>query len=206
MPMYKKWSDMILDNKKPFEFRNKIGREFHIDDTIYLYESSKNGGCQKVVGQANISSINKIKHTDCDTVLFLEYFLNDVLKNPEYAKQWNKTKNVDLPEYGAYMKLSNIFCDDYLKALKDNNARTFVYNRDFFKRKKLSSEIANAADEWLYSIGYYNSLGQTTYDYAIGLYNTKRYILPLDLDNFENNKGEIITQAPQSWCYCTKRC
>ncbi len=206
MPLYKKWSDMILNKEKPFEFRSKIGRNFYAGDTIYLYESSKNNGCQKIVGEVRIKNISKIEHTGCDTAIFIEYYLKNILKNDYYVKQWQSVKRLQLDGYNDYIKLSNIFCIDFLKALKNNNTRNFVYDREFLKRKKLSEEVANAADEWLYKIGYYNSYGQTTYDYALELYDIKRYNQPLELENFENNKGEIITQAPQSWCYCKKRC
>ena len=201
MPLYNKWINMIFSGEKTLEFRSRIGKDFKPGTIIYLYESAKNGGCKKVVGQCTIKDIKKIEHSKCDTVFFMAYFLNNILKNKYYLDKWKEVYAFKLDNYDDRIKLSNILCLDYLQALQ--NGEKFEYTSDALKRKDVSAQISNDCDEWLYKIGYWNAWGETNYNYAIELCDVIKYEKPISLQEFTNN-GKIIERAPQSWCYCAK--
>ena len=200
MSVRKHWIDMIKDGSKKLEFRNRIGKEFKIGNTIYFYESGKDGK-KKITCSAKIKSITKIEHQKCDTVLFVDYYLKNVIKNEFYLKEWEKTKEIDLPGYSSFIKLSNMFCSDYIKLLSEGKRDEYEYDTENLKKKDLSNKISDDIDNWLYNIGYWNSLGETNYNYAIELCDVEE--VDLNLSDFTCN-GKVISRPPQSYLYCEK--
>ena len=57
MSIHKEWVDKILSGKKPFEFRKKLPKNFSAGDKIYIYETSKQNGLQKVIGECKVKHI-----------------------------------------------------------------------------------------------------------------------------------------------------
>lgn len=202
MPIYNIWNEKIFNKTKPLEFRSRIGKNFEKGSIVYIYESARYNGCKKVVGQFEIANIVKIQHEICDTVYFMNYYLKNILKDESIFKLWNTTKELRLKHYNDVLKLQYFLVPEIL--LKIDNNEVISYDENIENSIKLSKEISNACNEWLYDIGYYNNFGETNYNYYIEIANPILYNKKLELTDFLCN-DKTITKAPQSWCYCQKK-
>ena len=200
MSVRKHWIDLIKSGEKTLEFRTRIGKEYKVGSTIYMYESGQDGA-KKITCSAKIKSITQIQHQKCDTVLFVDYYLENVLKNEDYLKEWQKTKEIELKNYNNLIKLMNMFCSDYIKLLSEDRKNEYEYTPENIERQDLSDKISTDIDNWLCKIGYYNDEGETNYNYAIELCDVKS--VEYELSDFTCN-GKVVTRPPQSYLYCEK--
>lgn len=211
MSMYNVWCNKILDGSKPIEFRNNIGKNFNIGETIYLYESGKNNGQKKIVGEVKIKDIKSIPKSKVGTYGMIEYYANNIITDKKLRDTIMYAYNYDLPNYDKNYRLDWMFLPWVLDELKTKDKLPDLFGmpqaerNDFFKKQKKAQQIQEECDDWLRSIGYYNEYDETFYKNYIVLENPIKYSTPLELSDFKNLAGEDIKRAPQSWCYAIKK-
>ena len=81
------FSNEIYDGNKPLELRKKIGKNFVINNKIYIYSSSPE---KKITGHAVIKKIDKmtvlqIKHNVIQLACITENDFNEYYKGHEYG-------------------------------------------------------------------------------------------------------------------------
>lgn len=211
MSMYNIWCNKILDGSKTVEFRNNIGKNFNIGETIYLYESGKNNGQKKIVGEVKIKDIKPIPKSKVGTYGMIEYYANNIITDKNLRDTIMYAYNYDLPNYDKSYRLDWMFLPWVLDELKAKNKLPDLFEmsqaerNDFFKKQKMARQIQEECDDWLRSIGYYNEYDETFYKNYIVLENPIKYSTPLELSDFKNLAGKDIKRAPQSWCYAIKK-
>src|SRR5574344_406758 len=109
MSMYNVWANKILNGTKPIEFRNNIGKNFAIGETIYVYESGKNKRQKKVVGEVKIKDIQSIKQSKVGCYGLLLYYVKNILKDNDIVDAMQKMYDIELPHYNPAIKLCYIF-------------------------------------------------------------------------------------------------
>lgn len=210
MSLYNIWCDKILDGTKPLEFRNNIGKQFKIGETIYLYETSKNKGRKMVVGEVKIKDIKPIPKSRVGCYGLLPYYAQHIVKDEETKSAIMFAYNFELPNYDGIFKMKWMFLPESLKKFKETGKLPDYIRmdndefNDYEKKSFKAQLVMEDCDEWLKSIGYYNELDETNYKNYIELENPIRYSKPIPLENFRNLQGNKITRAPQSWCYVQK--
>ena len=60
LAIHSKWIEMIFNEEKGLEFRNKIISTIKPETKIFFYETKKENGIGKVVGEAIITNVEKI--------------------------------------------------------------------------------------------------------------------------------------------------
>lgn len=207
MSLYNVWCNKILDGSKPLEFRNNIGKDFKVGDKIYLYETSKNNGRKKVVGEVIIKDIVKLQKSKMGFYNFLGYYVKNILKDKDLYKKVETVYEYDLPNYDAGYKFYWLFLPEVLDELKTHNKLPDYFDmtpeeaKRFQQLQKKAQKLIEDCDDWLRSIGYYNEYEESFYKNYIEVTNPIKYTTPLELSDFKNLKGSPITRAPQSWCY-----
>ena len=207
MSIRKPWTDMILNGSKTLEFRNNIGNNFETGSIVYVYESKSNKGLGKVVGEFKIKEIVNISKSKAGAYPFLLYYAENILKDKESVKAIEKIYDIELNNYDDSFKLYYIFNPEALEMIEktDKSIDFLSMTKDEYSKYKEKEEksmkIWKDCDEWLKYIGFYNDYGESNYKNYIEIYNYVKYDKPLELNNFKNQKGEIISRAPQSWCY-----
>lgn len=206
MSLHNVWCDKILDGSKTLEFRNNIGKNFKIGDTVYLYETSKNKGRKLVVGQFKIKDIKKIQNTKIKSYSILPYYAKNIVKDKEIKNAILNIFDSDIVG-NEEIKISLMFCPEYLNDFKrtnklpDVNILTKEESKKYFENLNKAKMVLKNCDEWLLSIGYYNGNYETNYKNYIEISEPIRYEKPLKLENFKNLNDEKIKRAPQSWFY-----
>lgn len=207
MSLHNIWCDKILDGSKTLEFRNNIGKQFKIGDTIYLYETSKNKGRQVIVGEVKIKDIQPIPRSKVGCYGLLPYYAQHIVEDKEISDAIMFAYNFDLPNYDGIFKMKWMFLPEALKKFKETGhlpdyIRMKEDEFEEYQQKSFKAQLVmEHCDEWLSSIGYYNECDETNYRNYIEVEDPIRYKTPLKLEDFKNLKGEKITKAPQSWCY-----
>ena len=209
MSLHKKWADKIFDGSKILEFRKRIGKNFKAGDIVYIYETSKNGGCKKVVGYFNIKTIVKIDQSSgCGTYDLLPYYCKNILKDEAVFEEVMKAYNIELPNYKDSIKLSYIYNVNFLEFLRDTNEFPFLLNlskkeqKAYYAGQEKTKKLIDSCEEWLRDIGYYNEFDETYYNYYLEIENVNKFDEPKELSDFMNQNNLPINVAPQSWCYC----
>ena len=207
MSLYNVWCNKILDGSKPLEFRNNIGKDFKVGEKIYLYETSKNNGRKKVVGEVIIKDIVKLQKSKMGFYNFLGYYVKNILKDKDLYKKVETVYEYDLPNYDAGYKFYWLFLPEVLDELKTHNKLPDYFDmtpeeaKRFRQLQEKAQKLIENCDDWLRSIGYYNEYEESFYKNYIEVTNPIKYTTPLELSDFKNLKGSPITRAPQSWCY-----
>lgn len=211
MSLYNIWCDKILDGSKPLEFRNNIGKQFKPGEIIYLYETSKNNGRKKVVGEVKIKDIKEIPKSKCGCYGFLPYFAENIIADKEIKDAIMYAYNFDLPNYDGIFKMKWMFLPKHLEHFKETGEfpNFFLMEEeeldDYEKKSSAAQSVLEECDNWLDSMGYYNEFYESYYKNYIEVETPIRYTTPLNLEDFVNLKDEKITKAPQSWCYVKER-
>lgn len=215
--LYKLWTDMILSGQKPLEFRTKLPKELKPGTKIYLYETRKHGGAGAVVGECTVSDIIPVlseegKWPICGNYPFLEFFCENVLNDAVMAEHIRmcKTEFKGKPENYRYGYLTKyMFSPESLDSLRETGHPIDIMQLTIPQRDKILKDFAVAeklelaCDDWLTSIGFYNSCGETNYRFGLVLANPIRYANPKPISDFTNTKGERIEAPPQSYCYAS---
>ena len=216
--LHKIWCDQIFNGKKPIEFRTKLPKNLKKDTVIYLYETSKNDGCQKIVGECAVDYVINVLSDEGEwpfvgCVPFLEYYFRNVNKNDAVADKYkevlSKHKNLKNYKYGYILKYA--FCEDELSHINKTGElidtfkiTDYNYLQKLFKEYEISEKYMKEVDEWLKKIGFYNNYDETNYKYGIVLKNIKKYKTPLPLSAFKDKNGNIIQKPPQSYMYAKR--
>lgn len=207
MSLYNIWIEKILNNEKPLEFRNNIGKNFKKGEKIYLYETSKNKGRKMVVGEVLIKDIQEIKFSKIGSYGLIKYYAQNILKDKKVVESIEEIYKFDLPNYDPSYKLYYLFQPDVLQLIKDTDKLPELMKmsteeyREYDNLQKKAISIIKGCDKWLNNIGYYNQYGETFYKNYIELEKPIRYKTPIPLSKFKNLNGDTIKRAPQSWCY-----
>lgn len=209
MSLHKIWVDKILDGTKILEFRKSIGKDFNIGSTVYIYETAKNGGLQKVVGQFTIKDIVKLDgKSKVATFDLLPYYCKNVIKENDTLSVVNKAFSIELPNYNNSIKLSYIYNINFLESLRDTGSFPDLLKmseleiKQYYSNQEKSKSLVSACDKWLTDIGFYNEYGESNYKYYIEIKDVVKFKKPLILTCFIGRNGKVIERAPQSWCYC----
>lgn len=206
MSLYNVWCDKLLDGTKTVEFRNNIGKDFKPGDTILLYESARNKGCKKIVGEVKIKSIGTIKRSRMGAYGMMEYYLENIKKDKDALKAFRYATSLDIKNYDGPFVASLMFCNDQLKDLVEkgkaeitslSNSKYEVYTQN----RERAEQLLKECDEWLHTIGYYNKRDETRYKAYIEVKSPKRYKKPKELSSIKDLNGKVIEKAPQSWQY-----
>lgn len=207
MSIHNVWCEKILNGTKTLEFRNNIGKNFSIGDTIYIYETFRNNGRKMVVGEVKIKDIKEIPKSRCGCYGLLPYYAQHIVTDKEIKKAIIDTYNIDLPNYDGIFKMKWMFLPKYLEKFKaTGHLPDFMLMKDEefkeYEEKSFKAQLVmEACDDWLRDIGYYNECDESYYKKYIEIELPLRYETPIPVENFKNLKGEKITKAPQSWCY-----
>ena len=214
--LHKKWSNKIFDLTKPIEFRTKLPKDLKQNTKIYIYETSKNDGCQKVIGECRVDYIINVlspegKWPFVGCCPFLEYYFYNIKKDFETARVYenvrkrfeNKSTNY---KYGYVFQYA--FSEENLKSIEETGSAIDTFTiLNFNEVKKLLDDIdisdkhMKEVDNWLTSIGFYDEYDETNYRYGIVLIYVVKYNTPLSLDNFVNKDGQTVVRPPQSYMY-----
>lgn len=222
--LYKHWTNMILDNQKPIEFRTKLPKNLQIGSKIYLYETKKHGGYGAVVGECTVESIIPMLREDGAWPIvgcypFIEYYLRNVKKDIATADYVHKIQEEFRchPNYRYGFITSYMFSEDELNSLRTTGRLLdlFSYNLmnkedekrliKLFDDKDKAQLLEDECDKWLESIGLYDDGGETIYKYGIVLNNVVKYDSPVPINSFVGLNGAAIETAPQSFCYSKKK-
>lgn len=216
LPLYKKWSEMILAGEKPLEFRTRLPKDFEVGTTIYLYETLKNGGCGRVVGECRVNQILNVqnkagKWPTFGAYPFIDYYYEHVACDKEKAEHLRRIKEQfadKFPRYKYGFILQYAFSEDNLNNILQNGEPIDTWKiMDIKKVHKILDdiELGNKAieecDKWLTKIGFYNEMEESYYKYGIELTNIVRYPTPKSLSDFTDRHGMPIKKAPQSFQY-----
>lgn len=222
-----KWTSLIKNNEKCYEFRKKLPKHLNINDKIYIYETGYKNGSKKVIGEAIVKKIIPIAVAETNSRLgcypFLKFFINNIaVFDSEEEKEIVKT-NIDkiyktnITGYYQESMLHFLFLTEHLDNMikKDNPDAINIYNmikkdnqEDFenYRKMKFKAQLLlEQCDNWLNKMGFYYSEGyqddETSWKYAIYFENFKLYSKPKDINQFINSNNKNLTVAPQSWCY-----
>jgi predicted transcriptional regulator len=228
--IHKDYIEKILDKTKPFEFRSVLLKDLEPGSTIYLYETSKNGGCKKIVGEVKVSDIQKLsvnqflynKKVCYGCWDFIDWYARNILKDNQMAEKYTEAKKEEylLPDYKLGYILHFALSEKDMEYIKDNHIPLSLLDYEVFSEivsieernalldnRTKSMDIIEKCNKWLDSMGFYNkdSGENTSWKYAIELKNPIRYKTPLDLEDFISYEEKIISKAPQSFLYAFKK-
>lgn len=210
------WINKIFSGIKTIEFRKSLPKTLKAGDKIYFYETGKNKGRKMIVGECEIDYIINILSKDgewpiCGCYPFLEYYFENIKKDVDIAKQYEKVKKefeykFDNYRYGFVSKYA--FSEENLASLRETGKSIDFWEvKDFEKLNKYFKDLEKGegyekeCDEWLTNIGLYDECGETTYKYGIVLKNITKYNKPKSISEFKDRNGNLIKKAPQSWMY-----
>ena len=219
LPIYKHWCDKILNGTKTIEFRTRLPKHLKQGTIIYLYETAKNGGCKKVVGQCEVDYIIPVLSKDGKWPIygaypFIDYFYKNIKKDNEIAEYYKNLKK-EFDSYRHYRYgfiLGYAFSELELESLRKNKClidltKTFDIDiiNQISKDNGKSHNYIEECDKWLSDIGYYNDSEESYYKFGIVLKNVQRFETPKKLSCFKNIMGETVKNTPQSYMYVVQK-
>lgn len=189
MPIRRPWPDMILSGRKPFEFRNRVGRYWLPGSRSYIYESKGNGGSGMVVGDAVIENIQHIPSGIIGPPRFLlRYWVEHISKDDgKWLPLLDELGGYELPHYKRGTILRYLGRPDLL--------RKAMASGKWVRMDKEGDNPISDCEEWLREIGLINDFGEYCYSHALKLKDTQRYEQAKPLSDFG------MARAPQNWAY-----
>lgn len=206
----KPYTDLIFNGTKPLEFRTRIPTDLEPDDTIFIYESKFKGGAGKVIGEAKLKQSLEIPKERLGMSFLLPYYA-DLFCSKEDQEQIQRFLPIKVSHFNRGLIIDELFNVALTNALLKHGAlvgyKTYKNLKELYPKSKIQQDKAEAlirsCDEWGRTIGYYNKWDVVHWDYALELYDVKKYPVSKDLSEFEGRQGPI-KQAPQSFCYIAK--
>jgi hypothetical protein len=173
-------------------------------DKAYIYEPKKHGGSSKVVGEFTVGEI-----IPCDypfgAYAFIVYFCRNVLKNEDYAEKFERAVKTELPGYKKGYTLKYALDDESMDHIRKYGTPPdicdYLYDKERCAKLDESERVWKWCDEWLRKIGFFNSCGESNYNYAIQILNPVQYRNPKNLSEFTKMDGSLVEKAPQSFVY-----
>lgn len=218
LSMYSHWSQMILDGKKPLEFRTRLPKDFHAGDTVYLYETAKYHGARAVVGECIVDDIIPMLSPDGKYPLygaypFITYWLEHIKGDKAMADKYRELQKeaVAYTNYRYGFILGYAQSDAELQSLRSTGSLLDLWELDpqhaapILRDNEVSKNLIGQCDEWLSTIGLYNDYEETSYRYGIVLKDAKRYNAAVPISAFADQNGNPITRPPQSWMYTLQK-
>lgn len=214
--IYNHWSNMILDGRKPLEFRSKIPSNISVGDTIYIYETTKYKGAGAIVGKCKIKDIINVLRDDgkwptFGCYPFIDFYCEHIRKDSISAKIYRDVKQEFLYNFENYKHgyiIDFAFCNDELEHIRKHGKPielmtipNFEYVQQILKENEKSHTIMKECDEWLTEIGFYNECCESYYKYAFVLDEIEKFDVPIPISNFVDKNNNPINRAPQSWMY-----
>lgn len=206
LPVHKHWIEKIFSGEKIYEFRNYIPKHLKPNDTIYFYETSKNGGVQKVVGECKVKSFRNLTYDGIYPMFgcysFIEDYMEIMEKKPEEAQLFKECKENQLAEFKLGATLCFALSEKAMEDIKNGEYPKYDhYDKTSNEARKLGNLYMEKCDNWLSSIGFYDDGGESTWKYAWCLTDVKKYLTTLELKNFKKINGEFVVKPPQSYIY-----
>ena len=210
MSIHKNFIDKIFSGNKPFDFRNILPKNLSINDKIYFYETSKNNGCRKIVGEACVEEIISLLSPKGEYPIFGAYnfidcFCQKLYPNEDFAEKFKECRQYKIKNYKFGSQLDFALSPDCMEFVKRGEypPTQLLILPKIAGETALANNLICKCDDWLREIGFYNN--DTSYwKYAIKLCNIQKYESPLSLAAFTDKKGNVIKRPPQSWMYCNK--
>ena len=220
--LHNNWCQKIFKKEKPFEFRNTIPKNTKENDCIYFYETKKNGGKGKIVGEAKIKRIiplrnNKGEWPCLGAYHFIDYFFENIKKQKEIAEKFRQSKKFEgkFENYKFGFIINYALSDLELESIRKTGRPINIWKQypagyknaelvQLLKEHEKINECIAECDNWLSSIGFYDECDERKWKYAFELSEIKEYAFPENLSTFcyfKGNKLERIQRAPQSWKY-----
>ena len=208
--MHRKYTELIFNGIKNLEFRKKVGMDFNTNDTIFIYETKKDGGSGMIVGEVRINKITEIKkYPKLGAYTMLPYFVKK-FGTEEEQRQVKKAMEIHLTNFDESIVLNYIFDNWTLNYMIKNNDVPDWFNvkhplwpnvKEYNSIHQKSAELLDRCDEWSNIIGFYDKYGTSYWKHIIELENPQKYKIPIPITEFKNKTGNNIKRAPQSWCY-----
>ena len=162
--VHRNWIEMILSGIKTIEFRSMLPKDFKSGDKIYLYETSKNGGSKKIVGECEVDYIINVLSKDgkwptFGCYPFLEYYFQNIKNDSYVANQYGKIKSefenkVTKYKHGYVVKYA--FSEENLDSLRKHgevidlwNIANFTVVQKYLKDIEKSDEYSKVVKEYL---------------------------------------------------------
>lgn len=204
--IHKNYVDLIFKKEKPFEFRNILPKQINLGDIIYIYETAKNKGCQKIVGEVSVESIIDLcpnqKYPMYGAWSLIDYYMKYIEKEPLLAQLFKENKQYQLEEYKFGCLLPYALSPYYMDLIKSGKYPDYnSYMTEDNKKVDLANHYMYKCDDWLRKIGFYNYDDKSYWKYAIQIKPITYYDFPKEITTFINQKGEQIQHPPQSWMY-----
>ena len=203
-PIYHIFNNMIFSESKPFEFRTKLPKNLKVGDKILIYEPVKYGGSGMVVGEFTVGDIIK-----CDYVFgacnFIVHFCKNVLNNEEYAQKFERALNAPKTNYKRGSQIKFALDDESMDYIYQNktwpNPEEYVLDKMRLANIDEAEHVWRMCDKWLSEIGFYDSWGDSNYEYALAIANPIKYVTPKRIGEYTKINGQPIIKAPQSFVY-----
>ena len=201
--IHKPFCEQIFTGVKPLEFRNNLPKALFPGDKVFVYETYAVGGSKKVVGEFQVKSILKSSlKSRVGTYNYLDYYTENILRDEDATKRVRRCKKITVANYYQDIVFPYMYIDDCLDFMEKNHAippDTFKTS-DYWTQRARADALCFDCDNWLTSIGYINNKGYC-YPYAFEIDNPIRYLNPVPITEFCLPNGNMLTKAPQSWCY-----
>lgn len=196
------WADLIFQRVKPFEFRTSLPKKLAVGDKVFIYETAKNGGQQKVVGEFTVGGLSDIHNASrAGCIPFLEYYTRNILHNEDLYQLVCRCMKIKTP-YKQEMVFRYMFSEELLDYMElHHDIPPIGVRSKYFKNTEDAERLLKECDDWLTMLGYYNIFGVTNYQAYIEVLNPVRYDNPKPLNDFVCGNGRQLKRAPQSWCY-----
>ena len=219
MSIHKEWVDKILSGKKPFEFRKKLPKNFSAGDKIYIYETSKQNGLQKVIGECKVKHIlnfanDKGKLPCFGCYPFIEYFMEHIKGDKETADRFKSVKEEFYGKFERYKYgfiINFALCDLELEHIRQHGCPIDTWElypyaeneelKTVLEQNEKANKLLMECDAWLSEIGFYDDTDESFWRYAIELTDIVKYDKPMEIQNFIGKNNKPIRKPPQSWYY-----
>lgn len=213
LPIRQPFTSQIFSGIKPVEFRNRIPRNLHPGDKVYIYESKYKGGSGKVLGYATVKTIHEIDQKIKYGSYILSEFYLSLFGTDEEKAAFEKVKSLQIEGIKKGFAIQYImepqrleFLSIYRRQFSDREAFNYCSLKENLDNMDNSKEYCNKVDTWGEEIGFYDESGRSQWKYAIELENPVKFNIRKDLTKFRKLDKTVITKAPQSFCYIKDIC
>lgn len=207
--LYLPWAQMILNGRKPFEFRKKPWKQVQIGDKLYLYETKRFGGRGKVVGEATIAELISMEFSPPPEPKTFLYWAKHIAKREDLVRGIEEIESIRVRNYKDGFVYRFALCDPIRKEIIRTHRLPSSYNTFFdrsvyperYQKITEATRLILQYDEWLRQMGFWNDFGETDYRVAYRLENPIQYSEPKSIHEFCGLDGKPIQAHPQSGIY-----
>lgn len=214
IPIHKDWASLIFSGIKLSDFRNQYPAKLSNGSIVYLYETAKNGGCQKVVGEFTVDKIidinkpsteDELKFKALITQPFILDYLEKIENDADTAEffrniiRLSQEKNIPYEDVAPFATSSTAMkyilntgkTPDSMTIAAEQTENTDLFNY-FSKVESITEEIEKEKVPAILAIKncfkWLLEMGlcyKGDYsNFAIGISNVQKYKRPIPLDKF----------------------